>query len=170
MTSNRFLHRLLPLCLWLVVIFSLSTHLGSATNTTSAISRFIQAVAPDVFARLSAAQLDAIDFGIRKTAHFTEYAILAILFFRWYRTCRPRVAHSAAALAWGSATLYAASDEFHQVFVSGRTPKVGDVMIDSAGAFTAMLAAAWIVRRCTQSRTAATSSSEPLLGARREEA
>lgn len=35
--------------------------------------------------------------------------------------------------AWLLATAYAASDEFHQIFVPGRTPKVTDVMLDSAG-------------------------------------
>ena len=38
------------------------------------------------------------------------------------------------AAAWLLCTCYAATDEFHQIFVPGRTPKVTDVMIDSAGA------------------------------------
>jgi len=29
--------------------------------------------------------------------------------------------------------LYALSDEFHQVFVPGRDPKLSDVLVDSAG-------------------------------------
>ena len=32
--------------------------------------------------------------------------------------------------------LYACSDEFHQIFISDRSPKVFDVMIDAMGSFT----------------------------------
>jgi VanZ family protein len=35
--------------------------------------------------------------------------------------------------------LYAASDEFHQLFVPGRSGEVKDVLIDSAGAVTGAL-------------------------------
>ena len=35
---------------------------------------------------------------------------------------------------------YAATDEFHQLFVPGRAGRVTDVLIDSAGAFLALLA------------------------------
>lgn len=37
------------------------------------------------------------------------------------------------ASAWAFATIYAATDEIHQLFVSGRTGKPTDVLIDSAG-------------------------------------
>jgi VanZ family protein len=35
--------------------------------------------------------------------------------------------------------LYAATDEFHQGFVDGRSPKVMDVLIDTAGGLTAVI-------------------------------
>jgi VanZ family protein len=34
---------------------------------------------------------------------------------------------------------YAASDEFHQVFVSGRSPLIVDVLIDTCGALAGIL-------------------------------
>jgi VanZ family protein len=44
------------------------------------------------------------------------------------------------------AILYAATDEFHQSFTPGRTPRVTDVMIDAAGAAMGMVVA---IRRTT---------------------
>ena len=37
-------------------------------------------------------------------------------------------------IAWITGTLYAASDEFHQMFTGERSPQVRDVCIDSSGA------------------------------------
>lgn len=87
-----------------------------------------------------------VDFAVRKTAHFSEYALLGVLLtllldsygvrWRW--------------LSWAGCTLYAATDEIHQLFVSGRTGKWQDVLIDSSGALTGMLLAflaLWLIRR-----------------------
>ena len=46
------------------------------------------------------------------------------------------------ATAWGISTAYAATDEFHQIFVPGRAGMVTDVMIDSSGALAGILLAA----------------------------
>ena len=43
-------------------------------------------------------------------------------------------------MALGITAAYAATDEFHQLFVPGRAGRVTDVLIDSAGAFLALLA------------------------------
>jgi VanZ family protein len=62
---------------------------------------------------------------LRKCAHATEYAVLAVLLVRALE--RPR-------LAFALAVVYAASDEFHQTFVRGRHGSPYDVLIDAAGA------------------------------------
>lgn len=70
---------------------------------------------------------------IRKGAHMTEFAILAILLYAWLgRWQIPQVKRywTAAVLA----CLYACTDELHQLFVPGRAGLVSDVLIDSAGA------------------------------------
>ena len=54
--------------------------------------------------------------------------------------------------AWALATLYAASDELHQVFVRGRTPSLVDVAIDSLGAAAGIALLAWVLRRRRVSR------------------
>jgi len=42
--------------------------------------------------------------------------------------------------------LFAASDEFHQTFVKSRTPSVGDVLLDIAGATVGLLIVASFAR------------------------
>jgi VanZ family protein len=73
-----------------------------------------------------------IDHVGRKCIHASEYALLCFLWWRALRTVLDRAV--ALAPAWAIATLYAASDEYHQSFVSGRHATWVDVAIDSMGA------------------------------------
>jgi len=80
------------------------------------------------------------DLILRKLVHFTEYALLAFL---WWRALRTRMsARTATLVAFAIASAYSATDELHQTFVSGRHGTPVDWLIDSAGAATAM----WRVR------------------------
>ena len=81
------------------------------------------------------------DFVLRKLAHMTEYGLLWFLWLRALDYRRPVVA---AAIA----VAYAASDEWHQSFVSGRHGTIVDVAIDTAGVAVAWSAwALWNRRR-----------------------
>jgi VanZ family protein len=71
------------------------------------------------------------DTVLRKGAHVTEYAVLGALLYR----ALEREPH---ALAAGIA--YAATDEVHQHFVSGRHASPVDVAIDAVGVALGMLA------------------------------
>ncbi|MBK9945278.1 MAG: VanZ family protein [Kouleothrix sp.] len=82
-----------------------------------------------------------VDFLFKKSAHFTVYGILAVLYWRVLPPSVPR-----ARLAWLLATLYAISDEYHQSFVANRHPAVRDVIIDACGAATALLLWRWLRR------------------------
>ncbi len=75
---------------------------------------------------------------VRKSAHFSEYAVLGCLFALFFCTFSFRYRPAAA---WGCATLYAMSDELHQAFVAGRGAMITDVVIDSAGAACGILLA-----------------------------
>ena len=77
---------------------------------------------------------------IRKCAHFSEFALLGLNLLGYIRMKRPETPLRAALLtAWGLATLYAGTDELHQMFVDQRSPGILDVGIDSAGALTGVL-------------------------------
>lgn len=73
---------------------------------------------------------------VRKGAHFSEYALLAFtLAVHLHYVISRRIALK----SWGIATLYAGTDELHQMVVDGRGPAVMDVCIDSAGALAGAL-------------------------------
>jgi VanZ family protein len=75
-----------------------------------------------------------LNFVIRKFAHLSAFGILAVLVWR------ALVPHRFAWIgAWSFATVYAATDEWHQSFQPGRTALVSDVLIDACGAFLALL-------------------------------
>lgn len=74
-----------------------------------------------------------IDYPIRKLAHMSEYAVLAIFFGAYlmgYRQWGKRTAYGSLVLS----VCYAATDEIHQLFVPGRAGRFSDVCIDTAGA------------------------------------
>jgi VanZ family protein len=124
----------LPVVLWMGVIFVASTDLGSATHTSQIIEPLVKWVKPDA----TPEQFELVHFIVRKTAHLTEYAILALLILRAVRlSMMPHLLKSAfraAAITLLISASYAAMDEFHQSFVAGRTASPHDVLIDTMGA------------------------------------
>ena len=77
-----------------------------------------------------ASGLGTWDTVLRKGAHITEYAILGLLLYR---------ALEREALALAAGIVYAATDELHQHFVSGRHASPVDVAIDAVGLSLGML-------------------------------
>ena len=79
-----------------------------------------------------------MQLAVRKAAHVTEYAILALLLYRAMRRTLERSpeiwCRQCAGWAFGIALIYAASDEWHQSFVPSRGGTIHDVLIDGAGA------------------------------------
>lgn len=91
------------------------------------------------------------DFIVRKSAHFCEYAGLGLLLALAFYIQTGGHKIPAAVLC---ASLYAATDEVHQLFVEGRACRWQDWAIDTAGALAgalvlllAVLAALQIERR-----------------------
>ena len=62
-----------------------------------------------------------------------------------------------AGWAWVVGTLYAASDEIHQLFVPGRSGQLRDVFLDSAGVAAGILLA-WAVGLLYQKAAAYTAA------------
>jgi VanZ family protein len=119
-----------PVLLWMSFIFWMSTGTFSTENTPPILEPVLHFLMPSI----SSEQLDLMHGTIRKLGHVTEYFILGILLFRAFRR------GSKELLSWRWAfysiavlVLYAASDEFHQSFVSSRTASFVDVGIDALG-------------------------------------
>jgi VanZ family protein len=142
---KSFLKYWLPLLIWLAVIFVGSTNLMSAEHTSRYIVPFLLWLKPG----MSPHTIWVILVVMRKCAHVTEYAILALLLWRAVRSLPAlsmKMSMSFGAALLGSA-LFAASDEFHQTFVKSRTPSVRDVLLDVAGALLGLLVGASFARR-----------------------
>lgn len=94
-----------------------------------------------------------IDHPVRKAAHAGEYAVLGFLTagvcargkgessLKGKSGGRRKAADFARTLLlpWAIASAYAATDEFHQLFVPGRSGQVSDVLLDSAGVLAGVL-------------------------------
>ena len=81
---------------------------------------------------------EAVHTFVRKTAHFTEYAVLGFFTYKAV-SCDVLDRKKAVLTAQLISTGYASTDEIHQMFVPGREGKVFDVMIDSCGAFCGIM-------------------------------
>jgi VanZ family protein len=75
-----------------------------------------------------------------QAGHFGEYLVLGLLLARFLATAGRRWPAALVMFgAWLAASLYGASDEWHQSFVPGRDANLVDVYTDSAGAFVGVL-------------------------------
>lgn len=113
--------------------------------------------------------LSTLIFLVRKTAHFTEYAILGGLFFlnlrNWLKSnttlvknSKPQTTKTVAKkitldlikyslfMSILFSFLYACTDEIHQIFVPGRSAQFRDVLIDTLGASFGALIAYLIIK------------------------
>ena len=88
---------------------------------------------------------DSIEGVVRKAAHMTEYGILSVLLYIWIGQW-PMSFLRRWGTAFGAATVYAATDEIHQLFVAGRSGRFTDVCIDGAGAALGIIVFVLLVR------------------------
>ena len=78
----------------------------------------------------------AFDLIVKKGGHATGYALLGLAYF--YALPSRLSTPYRAVMALLMAVLFSLSDEFHQSFVQGRHSSLRDVLIDTAGAATAL--------------------------------
>lgn len=148
--SKERLWRYGPLIVWLVFIAFASSVEFSAENT----SRIIRPLLLWLFPNISEARITFIHFLTRKTAHFTEFAVLGLLSARAFSVSSQYMLRR----LWFFAGLllvvvWALLDEFHQSFVPSRTASLYDSLIDIAGGLTALIGYAYMRRRLGQRRT-----------------
>lgn len=103
---------------------------------------FILRFTPD---NISEDIVNMMEYIIRKCAHMTEYAVFGILVFyqiKLYRLFEKE--WNRIVMAVICVMIYASTDEIHQLFVGGRSGRFTDVLIDTAGGFIGIMAAAFI--------------------------
>ena len=92
-------------------------------------------------------------FVVRKTAHLTEYAILGFALLLHVMALQQKMNIRFPGLsAFLVGTLYAVSDEVHQLFVPGRSGEGKDVLLDSVGVLLGVLFLSWLRIICTKKR------------------
>lgn len=129
-----------PLIIWAALIFIGSSDLLSGSNT----SMFLVRPLHWLFPQASDTTLRVLHFIARKAGHFTEYAILALLAARAFRTSSRELLRSR--WFWVSLLLviaYSLTDEFHQSFVPSRTASIYDSLIDTLGGLIALAVLRW---------------------------
>ena len=134
-----------------MLIFCLSSQNADMSSQTS--GSIIESIAdvfyPD-FSDLSEEKQDdiisSLQFIVRKAAHFSLYAVLGVLSFLSVISYRNLKYGFRLLISGGICLLYAASDEFHQLFVAGRSCEFRDVCIDFCGAALAITVLALLAR------------------------
>lgn len=70
------------------------------------------------------------DHFVRKSAHFSEYALLGIL---TVNAMRLFFSKNSLWVALAVCSFYSVTDEFHQLFIPGRSCQFSDMLLDTAG-------------------------------------
>lgn len=115
------------ICMGVIFWLSSRTAVESAEQSGSILNYLIAIFGDNIFT----------DFIVRKLAHFLEFTGLCLLMnIALYQTRKRKSFISATALT----SLYAVTDEVHQLFVEGRACRVADWAIDTCGAILGTIA------------------------------
>ncbi len=130
--------------IWMGVIFFMSSQTGKESGALSGkVITTIASIVDSDFEKMSDEEKSIViekwQHFTRKTAHFSEYAVLGVLCMLallQYEKIRRQMC-----IVWSVliAAMYASSDEIHQRFVDGRGGQVSDVILDSSGALVGCL-------------------------------
>jgi VanZ family protein len=142
---RQWLWRFGPPLLVMAGIFLASSDAGSSAHSGQIIGFLLGWLG--LMERLTVSQIEAIHFAVRKAGHVTEYALLAALLHRAMAGGEDRWSARRVLGVLALASLYAATDEFHQRFVGSRTASAWDWLLDTAGGGLGLLVKAWWERR-----------------------
>lgn len=136
--------------LWLFVIFFFSSQNGDVSKnlTIGSIGKVVGDSTQVVDQKEESKEMfiESLIKPVRKSAHAIEYFILGILIFLLLK-------EFPISLKWlmiGSlifCVFYACTDEFHQLFIPGRTARLFDIMIDGMGSAAGILLCYVICRK-----------------------
>ncbi len=142
---------------WMCIIFAFSAQTKEESGAVSESFTYQMVSSTRFFFHLDMSDervreiANTIEGLVRKAAHMTEYGFLAVLLFIWLGQWEMSLIRRGTT-AFGAATVYAATDEIHQLFVAGRSGRFSDVCIDSAGAFLGIIVFVLIVKMVTAIR------------------
>ena len=132
---------------WMMVIFGFSSNdAQESTAQSHTVTEIIIRIFNRDFDNMTQVEQEAMvsefDGIVRKIAHFIAYAVLGFLMY-FSLSLVPFVHHTniykPIILSLPLSILFAATDEYHQTFVSGRAGRFSDILIDSCGALCGTL-------------------------------
>ncbi len=139
------------LILWMGFIFYMSAQPAEISSQIS--GGFIEVIAEKVypeFESLSKAEQSEIiasfQFVVRKSAHIGAFALLGFLSFLSFISYNRLRFFTRAFFSVIISVLYAASDELHQRFVSGRSCELRDFLLDCFGVLGAVIISSLFVK------------------------
>lgn len=136
MNKNKFVNILLSvvfISIWIIIIYNFSSQTSTDSNSLSQqISNFIIKLDIAIF-KHSDLSIRSVNYFVRKFAHFSAYMILS---FSISYMISKLIENSRYIflISISISSLYAFLDEFHQLFVPGRSGEFRDVLIDFSGA------------------------------------
>ncbi len=134
--------------IWMGVIFYLSSQPATqSAHLSTGLKNELLGVLGHFIPGIETLEITSLDFYIRKNAHFIAYFILAVLMLlALLQSAVTKPVH----LALLFCLLYAISDEFHQLFVPGRSGQFRDVFIDGAGVVLGILVTTLVINRISR--------------------
>lgn len=134
-----------PVVAWAAFVLFASSANFSASNT----SRIIRPLLLWLFPNIAESSIQQVHFLVRKTAHLTEYSILALLAARALRTSGLAPLRRSW---WPASFVFVAAvalvDEYHQSLLPSRTGTIYDSLLDMTGAAVALTCLAlWLATR-----------------------
>ncbi len=145
---------LLLMILWMAVIFYYSHQPAAESSEISGsiCYKIVSAINKICSQNWSDAQLaqraEGLSYPVRKAAHMSEYAILAVLILQVLNASTRRARYwMYYVIAQLLASLYAMTDEFHQLYIPGRSGAWSDVGIDSIGACLGLMLVFLVIRK-----------------------
>lgn len=125
------------LVLWMIVIFMFSqdSAASSSEKSDTIASTIINLISDITNSDNIEYYIDNVIVFVRKSAHFLEYFILGVLVINVLKDHRD-ITFGACLFAVIFCLLYSISDEIHQIFISERSCRILDIVIDTLGSIS----------------------------------
>lgn len=118
------------LVIWMIFIFIMSSFNGNISSNQSG------SIADLIYNLFNISDTEKVSLIVRKFAHVSEFFILGILVINLINKYNVKYSYLISFIV---CVLYASSDEFHQLFVPGRSGQVTDIFIDMIGVVLGLL-------------------------------
>lgn len=136
--KNKKIITIILILIWMCIVFKFSSQPSTESSQlsgkiTKAILNFFNVLEGKTIEQQS--QIETI---VRKLAHYFIYTIGGILIFLHMDSYKIHI-NKKVLFSQIIGTSYAATDEFHQLFVPGRSGELRDVCLDSLGVITGII-------------------------------